>query len=86
VIAQIEPLATTHPERAQQMFFLGLALAQSGEVVFCKQVFFISEAWMSIAEPGKALEYRPPKTHSAESLDDCAARPQPLAMMWSSSR
>ncbi len=34
MIAQIEPLATTHPERAQQMFFLGLALAQSGEVVF----------------------------------------------------
>lgn len=59
LIVQIDPLAPTHAGRAEQMFVLGLTLAASGEVGVLQQVFFVSEAWMSIAEPGKPLELPP---------------------------
>jgi hypothetical protein len=59
VVVQLEAMAATHEARAEQMFVLGFSLAASGEVGVLQQVFFISEAWMSIAEPGKPLEHPP---------------------------
>src|ERR1700710_2813748 len=59
VAARIEPIASTREGRAQQMFFLGFSLAQSGEVGVLHQVFFISEAWLSRSETGKPLEQPP---------------------------
>lgn len=49
VIMPLEPLAPTHEGRFQQLFLLGVALAKSGDIGVLYQVFFISEAWMSIA-------------------------------------
>ena len=43
----IEPLANTHDEKAQQFFTIGFLLAESGEVGVLTQIFFISEAWLT---------------------------------------
>ncbi len=59
VVVQFEAFPPTHAGRAEQMFVLGLTLAASGEVGVLQQVFFISEAWMSVAEPGRTLELPP---------------------------
>lgn len=58
---QVEPLAPTHPDRAQQLFGLGLVLAQSGEVGVLQQVFFIAEAWMSTANPQRVRPAQDPQ-------------------------
>lgn len=58
-ITQIASLASTHEERAQQMFIAGFTLAQSRLVGRLRQVFFIAEGWMSEAEEGKLPEYPP---------------------------
>lgn len=49
IVTQIESIAPTHEGRAQQMFTLGAVLAESGELGVLQQVFFITEAWMSVA-------------------------------------
>ncbi|MEO8391726.1 MAG: hypothetical protein ABI700_01920 [Chloroflexota bacterium] len=59
VMVKLEPIAPTYEGRSHQMFFLGLMLAQSGEVGVLQQVFFISEAWMSVRELGQPLEQPP---------------------------
>lgn len=56
---QLDSPAPTHEGRAQQMFRIGLALAQSGEVGVLQQVFFISEAWLSSAAPGERFKQLP---------------------------
>jgi hypothetical protein len=48
---QLPGLADTHQERARQMFTTGVFLAHSQQVGALKQVFFVSEAWMSL--PGE---------------------------------
>lgn len=59
VMIPIDIVAPTHEERAQQMFVLGMALVMSGEVGVLHQVFFISEAWLSVRPTGKPLKQRP---------------------------
>ncbi len=58
-ITQLAHLADTHEGRVQQLFVAGFILAQSRHVGELKQVFFISEGWMSLAKEGKLPE-RPP--------------------------
>jgi hypothetical protein len=49
IATQLESIAPTHEGRAQQMFMLGAVLAERSELGVLQQVFFITEAWMSIA-------------------------------------
>jgi len=58
-IAQLVELAETHQGRVRQMFITGFALAQSGQVGALKQVFFISEAWMSMVHERKLPDHPP---------------------------
>ena len=59
VIGQIANLPRTHQGRLQVLFATGAALAQSGDVATLRQVFFISEGWMSSAKKGGAIEAPP---------------------------
>jgi hypothetical protein len=58
-IGQMEEMPDTHAERSDLMRSLGRAAAVSGKVGRLKQVFFISEGWMSMAENGKPPNLRP---------------------------
>lgn len=49
VVVQIPSLPPTHEERLRMMFTAGSALAESGALTSLKEVFFISEGWMSVA-------------------------------------
>ncbi len=53
VVGQLPEFAGTHEGRARQMFAAGFTLAKSGEIGVLRQVFFVSEAWMSAAKEGK---------------------------------
>src|SRR5690242_9245049 len=59
VVTQLEGLASTCDGRAQQLFMVGFALARSGEIGVLQQVFFIFEAWSSVAEPGVPMKHLP---------------------------
>lgn len=52
VFVQIDALAPSHNERIEQMFFAGATLAREGHLGRLRQVFFISEAWLSTAQDG----------------------------------
>jgi hypothetical protein len=45
--------------RQEQLLFAGLALAITGEVGALQQAFFISEGWMSVAEPDQPIATLP---------------------------
>jgi hypothetical protein len=52
-IVQLAELPNTHEGRAQQMYMTGFLLADSRQIGKLKQVFFISEAWMSTPREGE---------------------------------
>src|SRR5688500_15983202 len=47
VAGQIPDMPETHGERLELMHFLGQAAAKSGKVDQLRQVFMVSEGWMS---------------------------------------
>jgi len=49
----------THEERIHFMRSAGYSTAQSGALGFLRQVIFIGEGWMSVAEKGEAPKVRP---------------------------
>lgn len=59
VFVQLQNVPDTHDGRVQQMFTLGLTLAHEGIIGTLKQVFYISEAWMSVPQDGKLPDVRP---------------------------
>ena len=59
VIGQIEEFPDTHEGRVQRMRSAGFAMAQAGDVGRPKQVFFVSEGWLSIGKEGKPPETQP---------------------------
>lgn len=59
IIGTLAEFPNTHEEKVDLMFSTGFGLAQSGEVGKLKQVFLISEGWMSVAEEGKPPEMQP---------------------------
>ena len=59
IILSLAELADRFEGRAHQVFRSGLALARSGKVGQLKQVFFVSEGWMSRARGGARID-RPP--------------------------
>ena len=59
VIVQIDGLAPTFEGRIQQMFVAGQALACDGDAGRLRNVYFVSEAWLSQAQGGKLPEVPP---------------------------
>lgn len=53
VIAQLPDMPDTHEGRLQLMHAAGFALGASSEVGELEQVFFISEAWVSVMRKGR---------------------------------
>ena len=58
MVGQLPELPDTHEGRAQILFNAGYTLAQEGSLGLPIQVFFISEAWLSLPEDGE-LKVRP---------------------------
>jgi hypothetical protein len=58
-ISQMRDMPDTHDQRLDLMRSLGQAAARSGKLGRLNQVFFISEAWMSVANNGKPPDMRP---------------------------
>jgi hypothetical protein len=58
-ITQFAEFAATHEGRVQQMLVAGFVLSQTRQVGRLRQVFFISEGWMSVAEEGKLPDRLP---------------------------
>ncbi len=54
-------LPATPASRLEWMFAAGHALAQDGSFASIRRVFFVSEAWMSIARDGKRPPIQPSK-------------------------
>ena len=59
IITPLADFADSYPGRAEQVFLYGLMLARSGQVGTLKQVFFVSEGWMSQAREGEAIDRLP---------------------------
>ena len=55
----IPVMPETHEERIHFMRSAGYSTAQSGAIGFLKQVIFIGEGWMTVAEQGEAPKVRP---------------------------
>jgi len=58
-ISQMREVPDTHGERLDLMRSLGQAAAMSGKFGQLRQVFFISEGWMSVASQEKPPNMRP---------------------------
>ena len=58
-VGQIPYMPATHGERMELMHFLGESAAESGRVNQLRQVFMVSEGWMSMAKENKQAELRP---------------------------
>jgi hypothetical protein len=58
-ISQMRDVPDTHDERLDLMRSMGQAAAMSGKLGQLRQVFFISEGWMSEANGGKPPDLRP---------------------------
>ncbi len=58
-ILQFGIMPGTFAEREQQMFTAGFVFSRRGEVGALKQVFFITEGWMSLLENDQTPEMRP---------------------------
>lgn len=63
-MVHIPDFADTHAGRAQQMFSIGFTLARGGQFHTLKQVFLVSEAWLSLYPKGD-----PPKPVPSPSQD-----------------
>lgn len=61
VAIQIDQLAPTFEGRVQQMFVAGQSLAHTGSAGWLRGVYFVSEAWLSQGQEGKAPYMRPSK-------------------------
>jgi len=61
VAIQIDQLAPTFEGRAQQMFVAGQSLAHTASAGRLRGVYFVSEAWLSQGQEGKAPYMLPSK-------------------------
>jgi len=59
IVGQIPYMPATHEKRMDLMQFLGESAAESGRVNQLRQVFMVSEGWMSMAKENKQAEFRP---------------------------
>ena len=63
-INQLLPFPQTHEGRRERLFIAGLMLAQSGRVGNLKQVFFVSDGWLSLVD-----ETGPPQIPPSQDPD-----------------
>lgn len=81
LVAQLPDFEDTHEGRVQQMTAIGVAVAQDADIGLLERVFFISEAWMSLAKDGKLPEILPSQDPARKevlvvsSLDIAAREP-----------
>jgi hypothetical protein len=59
VAAQIPDMPETHGERIELLRFLGQVAAKSGRIDQLRQVFMVSEGWMSEPSEDKPIDMRP---------------------------
>ena len=59
VIVQIPEMAPTHEQRAVQMYVAGAILGANRRAGHLRQVFFVTEGWMSVAHEGNLPEVPP---------------------------
>jgi hypothetical protein len=59
-ILQIRPLGETHEERMTQLYLAGVNLGLDGRLGMLRQVFLITEGWMSRNQEGNGLPEVPP--------------------------
>ena len=59
VMIQFETVPDSHEERAQMMYSVGIALAQSDRAGEIEEIWFISEGWMSKARQGSEIKLPP---------------------------
>lgn len=84
VITVVEPIGASFAERERQLFLLGYLLAQQGVVGVLQQVFFISEAWMSLVPDGKAPDVLPsqdPQRKEVLIVTQYIPKPRKIAML-----
>ena len=55
-------------DRRQQMYQVGILLAQEGDVGILRQAFFVGEGWMSKVEVGKGLAHAPSKNTQRKEI------------------
>lgn len=78
VVTWIEPMGTTHDARVLQMIVMGEVLAEQGDLGVLRQVFLITEAWMSIAAADQPLRLAPsqdPQRKEVLVVSQLAIRP-----------
>lgn len=59
VVMRLVGVPPTHPQRLAQMFAAGYQLAERVDLGGLRQIFHISEAWLSRAKPGESLALPP---------------------------
>lgn len=59
IAGQVRDMPYTHGERVELMRFLGQATARSGKIQELRQVFMISEGWLSVPKDGETENLRP---------------------------
>ncbi|MBZ0285239.1 MAG: hypothetical protein K8L97_31185 [Anaerolineae bacterium] len=59
VIMQLVNIESTHEGRVQQMYMAGRVVGETGQLGTLKQVFFVSEGWMSLGDGDNAPEMPP---------------------------
>jgi hypothetical protein len=59
VVAQLAELPPTHEDKLQYLFQAGFMLSEQSPISSLKQVFFVTEAWLSQARDGKLPLTRP---------------------------
>jgi len=59
IFGSVPEMPGTHGERLQFLHTIGQLAAESGKVGKLRQVFFISEAWMSMPQDGQVPTIRP---------------------------
>jgi uncharacterized surface anchored protein len=77
-------IASTHEERLRQMAQAGFVTAQRNEVGKLRQLFFITEAWMSTTEGGQLPEQPPsqdPKRKEILAVSQLQVQPDRSAMV-----
>lgn len=84
IATQLESIAPTHEGRAQQMYMLGAVLAERSDLGVLQQVFFITEAWMSIAtkdNPPRILPSQDPQRKEILAVSRLTVQPPQTEMV-----
>lgn len=68
IVAQIEHLASTPESRVQQLFHLGIVLAEHADFGALQQAFLITEAWIRAMTPRDLSKFNPGQTSKRREI------------------